>query len=146
MYRRKHIPNIWTWIWTHERIEFHILEPYAFVWNIFSPIYQTLYLLFGQFITQMIIRLHILFKIFQVFQHVVIHPLFPLHALCHADIFRPLDEDPVPFPVWRGDRWIHFFYSQLDFSSEPGVANKITENESKKCLTVALFYIWFYMF
>ena len=31
----------------------------------------------------------------------------------------------------------HFFYRQLDFSSEPGVANEILENEPKSCLTVA---------
>ena len=30
-----------------------------------------------------------------------------------------------------------FFYRQLDFSSEPGGANKILENEPKSCLTVA---------
>ena len=29
-----------------------------------------------------------------------------------------------------------FFYRQLDFSSEPGVANEILENEPKSCLTV----------
>ena len=35
-------------------------------------------------------------------------------------------------------RWsTHFFYRQLDFSSEPGVANEILENEAKSCLTVA---------
>ena len=31
----------------------------------------------------------------------------------------------------------HFFYRQLDFSSEPGVANENLENEPKSCLTVA---------
>ena len=31
----------------------------------------------------------------------------------------------------------HFFYRQLDFSSEPRVANEILENEPKSCLTVA---------
>ena len=30
-----------------------------------------------------------------------------------------------------------FFYRQLDFSSQPGVANEILENEPKSCLTVA---------
>ena len=30
-----------------------------------------------------------------------------------------------------------FLYRQLDFSSEPGVANEILENEPKSCLTVA---------
>ena len=30
---------------------------------------------------------------------------------------------------------IPFFYRQLDFSSEPGVANEILENEHKSCLT-----------
>ena len=30
-----------------------------------------------------------------------------------------------------------FFYRQLDFSSEPGVANEILENEPKSYLTVA---------
>ena len=30
-----------------------------------------------------------------------------------------------------------FFYRQIDFSSEPGVANEILENEPKSCLTVA---------
>ena len=30
-----------------------------------------------------------------------------------------------------------FFYRQLDFQSEPGVANKISENEPKSCLAVA---------
>ena len=33
-----------------------------------------------------------------------------------------------------------FFYTQLDFSSELGVDNEISENEPKSCLTVALFY------
>ena len=32
---------------------------------------------------------------------------------------------------------IHFFYRQLDFQSQPGVANEILENEPKSCLTVA---------
>ena len=32
---------------------------------------------------------------------------------------------------------LHFFYRQLDFPSEPGVANEILENEPKNCLTVA---------
>ena len=31
----------------------------------------------------------------------------------------------------------HFFYRQLDFSSEPGVANEILEKDAKSCLTVA---------
>ena len=31
----------------------------------------------------------------------------------------------------------HFVYRHLDFSSEPGVANEILENEPKSCLTVA---------
>ena len=31
----------------------------------------------------------------------------------------------------------NFFYRQLDFSSEPGVAKEILENEPKSCLTVA---------
>ena len=31
----------------------------------------------------------------------------------------------------------HFFYRQLDFSSEPGIVNEILENEPKSCLTVA---------
>ena len=30
-----------------------------------------------------------------------------------------------------------FFYRQLDFPSEPEVANEILENEPKGCLTVA---------
>ena len=30
-----------------------------------------------------------------------------------------------------------FLYRQLDFSSEPGVANEILENEPKSCLSVA---------
>ena len=30
-----------------------------------------------------------------------------------------------------------FFYRQLDFSSEPGAANEILEDEPKSCLTVA---------
>ena len=34
-------------------------------------------------------------------------------------------------------REIHIFYRQLDFSSEPGVANEILENEPKSCLMVA---------
>ena len=32
---------------------------------------------------------------------------------------------------------VHIFYMQLDFPSEPGVANEIWENEPKRCLTVA---------
>ena len=31
----------------------------------------------------------------------------------------------------------HFFYRQLDFSSQPGVANEVLENEAESCLTVA---------
>ena len=34
-------------------------------------------------------------------------------------------------------RYYIFFYRQLDFSSEPGVANEILENEPKSCLKVA---------
>ena len=30
-----------------------------------------------------------------------------------------------------------FFYRQLDFSSEPGVANEFWENEAESCLVVA---------
>ena len=30
-----------------------------------------------------------------------------------------------------------FFYRQLNFPSEPGVANEILENEAKSCLAVA---------
>ena len=37
----------------------------------------------------------------------------------------------------------HFFYRQLDFSSEPGVANKILGNEPESCLAVAKFHSWF---
>ena len=36
-----------------------------------------------------------------------------------------------------------FFYRKLDFSSEPGVANEILENEPKSCLTVACFRLDF---
>ena len=32
---------------------------------------------------------------------------------------------------------LHLFYRQLDFPSEPGVANEILENDAKNCLTVA---------
>ena len=32
---------------------------------------------------------------------------------------------------------IHIFYRQLNFPSEPGVANEILENEAKSCLAVA---------
>ena len=32
---------------------------------------------------------------------------------------------------------LHIFYKQLDFSSQPGVANKILENEPETCLKVA---------
>ena len=34
-------------------------------------------------------------------------------------------------------RCTYFFYRQLDFSSEPGVAYEILENEPQSCLTVA---------
>ena len=34
-------------------------------------------------------------------------------------------------------RFTHFFYKQLNFPSEPGVANEILENEAKSCLAVA---------
>ena len=37
----------------------------------------------------------------------------------------------VPMAVYT------FFYKQLDFPSEPGVAAEILENEPKSCLTVA---------
>ena len=33
--------------------------------------------------------------------------------------------------------WYTFFYRQLDFPSETGVANEILENEAKSCLAVA---------
>ena len=39
--------------------------------------------------------------------------------------------------AFRASAGLHFFYRQLDFSSEPEVANKILENEPKICLTVA---------
>ena len=32
---------------------------------------------------------------------------------------------------------VHIFYRQLDFPSEPDVANEILENEAKSYLTVA---------
>ena len=32
-----------------------------------------------------------------------------------------------------------FFYRQLDFSSQPGVANEFCENEAENCLVVAYF-------
>ena len=34
-------------------------------------------------------------------------------------------------------RPIHIFFRQLDFSSEPGFANEILENEPRSCLTDA---------
>ena len=37
----------------------------------------------------------------------------------------------------RFRRQYTFFYRQLNFASEPGVANEILENEPKSCLTVA---------
>ena len=39
-----------------------------------------------------------------------------------------------------------FFYMQLNFQSEPGVANEILENEPKSCLAAAFFTVDFYMF
>ena len=42
-----------------------------------------------------------------------------------------------------------FFYRQLDFPSEPGVANEILENEAKSCLAtpeVVSFIVNFYTF
>ena len=33
-----------------------------------------------------------------------------------------------------------FFYRQLDFSSQPGVANEFCEKEAESCLVVAYFY------
>ena len=38
----------------------------------------------------------------------------------------------------------NFFYRQLNFPSEPGVASEILENEAKSCLAVAQFYSQFY--
>ena len=32
---------------------------------------------------------------------------------------------------------LHIFYRQLDFPSEPGVANEILKNEAESCLAVA---------
>ena len=58
----------------------------------------------------------------------------------------------VSLPIYRliSTQWVHliltsallnfvthFIYRQLDFSSEPGVANEILENEPKSCLKVA---------
>ena len=37
-------------------------------------------------------------------------------------------------------RRLHIFSRQLDFSSEPGVANEILENEPKSCLGLAVFW------
>ena len=37
-----------------------------------------------------------------------------------------------------------FFYRQLDFPSEPGVANEILENEPKSCLTLPGFIVDIY--
>ena len=31
---------------------------------------------------------------------------------------------------------VHIFYGQVDFSSEPGVANEILENKPKSCLVL----------
>ena len=67
------------------------------------------------------------------------------------DPTRPLSEqvNKLPyFPEWEFPRekvqiseWIclctHFFYRQLDFPSESGVANEILEIEAKSCLAVA---------
>ena len=36
---------------------------------------------------------------------------------------------------------VHIFYRQLDFWSEPGVANEILEDEPKSCLIVAFSFI-----
>ena len=39
------------------------------------------------------------------------------------------------------DTFVHiFFYRQLNFSSQPGVANEFCENEAENCLVVAYFY------
>ena len=52
--------------------------------------------------------------------------------------------------IWSADfsDWLHtFFIGNFfignNFSSEPGVANEILENEPKSCWAVALFYSWF---
>ena len=34
----------------------------------------------------------------------------------------------------------HFFYRQIDFSSEPGVANEILENEPKNCFIMVAWF------
>ena len=48
---------------------------------------------------------------------------------CYSNVFIILSELIVGLYI--------SFYRQLDFSSEPGVADKILENEPKSCLTVA---------
>ena len=59
---------------------------------------------------------------------------------------RDTESFPVEYRDWKneaGDSYINdsckngtLFYRQLDFSSEPGVAKEILENELKNCLTV----------
>ena len=53
-------------------------------------------------------------------------------VVCGLNIFKTnLFVEPVI------SKTTHFFYRQLDFPSEPGVANEILENESENCLAVA---------
>ena len=74
---------------------------------------------------------------------------YPLPNLCffsgcryRARFFRPTMNITTPALSLSVNQEykasIHiFFYRQLDFSSEPGVANEFWENEAESCLVVA---------
>ena len=66
----------------------------------------------------------------------------------HITVFTTFDgilrrdarNDGQSVRLWLVFYQLHIFYRQLDFPSEPGVANEILENEAKSCLAVAQFY------
>ena len=51
-------------------------------------------------------------------------------------ITSKMEVDPLRERRWRETFYYTFVFRQLDFSSEPGVANEILENEPKSCLVL----------
>ena len=72
-----------------------------------------------------------------VFAPLILPQKNPLNfAVYFSDSSKILSRNPSDFSKSLINDDYTFFHRQLDFSSEPGVANKILENEPKSCLTV----------
>ena len=54
-----------------------------------------------------------------------------------SNVTRPISNPATNAQNCTKEMEYTFFYRQLDFSSQPRVANEILENELKSCLTVA---------